>query len=101
MSPLISSRGWTTKQIIGIKCCVSFAWRSRISEESRGRFQARETTFKDCELKGNGVWSKKGTQRMRLELRELGESHVGRNWTGGLGVVMEVIHGEPWKDFNR
>ena len=38
---------------------------------------------------------------MRLELRELGESHVGWSWTGGLGVVIEVIHGEPWKGFNR
>lgn len=101
MSPLISSRGWTTKQVTGINCHVSFAWRSRIREESRGRFQAKENTFKDCELKGGGVCSKKGTQGMGLELRELGESQVGWSWTGGLGMVMEVIHGEPWKGFNR
>lgn len=47
------------------------------------------------------MWSKKGTQGMGLELRELGESQVGWSWTGGLGMVMEVIHGEPWKGFNR
>lgn len=97
MSPLISSRGWITKQVIGIKCRVSFAWRSRISEESRGRFQARETTFKDCELKGSGVWSKKEMQGMRLELRAGGEpcrTELDR-WAGrGHG-------GHPWGAVER
>ena len=95
---LISSRGWTTKQVIGIKCHESFAQKSGIGKDSRRRFQDKAIALKGCELKGSSVWSKKGTQGMGLELREPGESCAGRDWTGGLDVVMKDLVSRP-RDF--
>lgn len=75
---LISSRGWTTKQVIGIKCHESFAQKSGIGKDSRRRFQDKAIACKGRELQGSRVWSKKGTQARAVQD---GTGQVGWTWS--------------------